>query len=77
MTIHAFDAANDRETKTSIVLDMLARPQGATLDEIAGVTGWKPHTVRGWLSGIVRKRRRIIVERIMRESGEYAYVARS
>lgn len=77
MTVHAFDSANDRETKTSIVLGMLARPQGATLDEIAGVTGWKPHTVRGWLSGIVRKRRRIIVERIMRESGEYAYVARA
>lgn len=65
-----------RETKTSIVLAMLRREQGATVDEIAHVTGWKPHTIRGWLSGIARKRRRVAIERVLRESGEYAYVAR-
>jgi hypothetical protein len=30
-----------------LVIEMLQRPEGATVDEVASVMGWQRHTVRG------------------------------
>jgi Protein of unknown function (DUF3489) len=38
-------------TKTNKILDLLKRPGGVTLNELAKATGWKPNSVRGFLSG--------------------------
>ncbi|MFC3118869.1 DUF3489 domain-containing protein [Jhaorihella thermophila] len=35
---------------------MLRAEGGATIDEIAAATGWKPHTVRGAMSGALKKK---------------------
>src|SRR6516165_3835322 len=35
-------------------LEMLCQPEGATVDEVASVTGWQRHTVRGVFSGSLR-----------------------
>jgi len=35
---------------------MLRTDGGATIDEIAAVTGWQPHTVRGAMSGALKKK---------------------
>ncbi|MEI4235303.1 DUF3489 domain-containing protein [Roseovarius sp. D22-M7] len=43
-------------TKQQAMIDMLSRPEGATIDEIADVTAWKPHTIRGSMSGALKKR---------------------
>lgn len=45
-----------RQTKLQIKIDMLQRSQGAKIAEIAAVTQWQPHTVRGALSGVLKKR---------------------
>ena len=37
--------------KQDVVIAMLRRPEGATVDEVASVTGWQRHTVRGVFSG--------------------------
>ena len=42
-------------TKTDQILDLLKRPGGVTLTELAKATGWKPNSVRGFLSGIGKK----------------------
>jgi len=42
-------------SKISMVIDLLDRPQGATLDELVEVTGWLPHTVRASLTGLRKK----------------------
>ncbi|MES2987946.1 MAG: DUF3489 domain-containing protein [Pseudomonadota bacterium] len=42
-------------TKAGLVLDLLRREVGATLDEIIEVTGWLPHTTRAALTGIRKK----------------------
>ena len=34
-------------TKGAAVLALLRRPEGATIADVIGVTGWAPHTVRG------------------------------
>jgi hypothetical protein len=43
-------------TKTDAVLDLLRRAEGGSLSEIAAATGWQAHSVRGFLSGTVRKK---------------------
>ncbi len=35
---------------------MPQRPEGATTGEVVEATGWRPHTVRGALTGALRKR---------------------
>jgi predicted transcriptional regulator len=47
--------ASPRASKTSIVLDLLRRPEGATLNELVDATGWLPHTTRAALTGLRKK----------------------
>lgn len=42
-------------TKASMVLTLLRREQGATLEELVSATGWLPHTTRAALTGIRKK----------------------
>jgi hypothetical protein len=44
-------------TKLLTIIAMLRRPEGATIAELAQATGWKPNSIRGAISGCVRKRR--------------------
>ena len=45
-----------RPSKQDVVIAMLRQPEGATVDEVASVTGWQRHTVRGVFSGTLKKR---------------------
>lgn len=49
------------DTKQEQVLDLLRRDAGATLDEIAGLTNWKHHTIRGFFAGALKKKLGITV----------------
>jgi hypothetical protein len=39
-------------SKKALVLSLLSRPQGATIDDLLGATGWLPHTTRAALTGL-------------------------
>src|SRR5215471_12829117 len=45
-----------RPSKQDVVIAMLRQSEGATVDEVASVTGWQRHTVRGVFSGTLKKR---------------------
>ena len=49
------DAA-PRRTKQQIMIDLLRRPEGAGIEEITAATGWQSHTVRGAMSGALKKK---------------------
>ena len=47
--------AIEPRTKTEACVALLVRPEGASLAELQQVTGWQPHSVRGFLSGTVKR----------------------
>lgn len=42
-------------SKISIVIDLLQREEGATLDDLMTATGWQPHSTRAALTGLRKK----------------------
>lgn len=49
------------ESKQARVVALLQRPSGATMDDLTAATGWQRHSVRGVLSGVIRKKRGMVV----------------
>ena len=49
------------ESKIALITRLLERAEGATLGEIAGATGWLPHTTRAALTGL-RKKGKVITK---------------
>lgn len=43
-------------TKLAAIIDAMRQPGGATIAQMMAGTGWQAHTVRGAISGMVRKR---------------------
>lgn len=43
-------------------IDLLRRKNGATIADVQKATGWQAHSMRGFLSGTVRKRLGLDVE---------------
>ena len=44
------------ESKQDLVIQMLRRHSGVTIKDIITKTGWQPHSVRGFFSGLVKKK---------------------
>ncbi len=49
-------------TKQALLIDLLRRKRGATIDDIVEATGWQPHSVRGTISGTLKKKLGLTVE---------------
>ena len=60
-------------TKLAALVVALRRPQGATRLQLMLSTGWQPHTVRGAISGMLRKRLGLNVVLAHNDSGERVY----
>ena len=49
-------AQRRKGTKQETLIEMLRAEGGATIDEIVEATGWQAHTVRGAMSGALKKK---------------------
>lgn len=48
-------------TKHALLVDLLRRKDGATIAEGVKATGWQPHSVRGAISGTLKKKLGLVV----------------
>lgn len=44
------------DTKSSLIRRLLGRVSGATVKELAAATDWQDHSIRGFLSGTLKKK---------------------
>lgn len=51
-------------TKSAVVIDLLTRSEGATLEQMVDATGWLPHTTRAALTGLKKKGFTITSEKV-------------
>ena len=61
------------DTKLAALVVALRRPQGATSLQLMLATGWQPHSVRGAISGMLRKKLGLNVVLAHNDSGERVY----
>ena len=44
------------QSKQDLVIQMLKRQSGVSIEDVVAKTGWQPHSVRGFFSGLVKKK---------------------
>jgi len=59
-------------SKQDRLIALLQRPSGASIEDLMSATGWQRHSVRGVLSGVVRKKRGLALTSV-REGGQRVY----
>ena len=62
-----------RRGKTGRVLELLQRPGGATLKQLIAATQWQAHSVRGFLSGALKKKMGLKIVSTKAGSGNRRY----
>lgn len=60
-------------SKQATVIQMLQRPEGATISQICAATGWQAHTVRGTFAGAFKKKLGLNLTSDKPEGGERIY----
>ncbi|WP_250152256.1 DUF3489 domain-containing protein [Ancylobacter radicis] len=66
-------APSSRCTKADIVLSLLQTEQGASIARLMEATGWQAHSVRGFLSAEVLKKRGLNLVSAVGSNGERRY----
>ena len=62
-------------SKQAQVIDLFRRAEGATVAEVMTATGWQPHTVRGIVSGTLKKKLGLTVTSAKEERGRVYRIA--
>jgi hypothetical protein len=65
--------AATRKSKQQRMIDMLRRPDGATITQLSKAFGWERHTVRGALSGALKKKLGLKIVSDKLEASERVY----
>ncbi len=64
-------------TKLAALIAVLSTPQGATIEQMMTLTGWQAHSIRGVMSGAIKKQQGLSItskkvdnERVYRIAGK-------
>jgi predicted ArsR family transcriptional regulator len=63
------------DSKQATLIELLKRPVGATIDEMAKATGWQRHSIRGMMSGVLKKRLGLSIASEKEERGRVYRIA--
>jgi hypothetical protein len=55
------NTADKPSGKIGLLIDLLERPGGASLQDMQAATGWQAHSVRGAIAGSIKKKRGLAV----------------
>jgi len=68
---------NRKRSKQSLLIDLLKRADGASIDELRSALGWQAHSIRGAISGAIKKKLgfAVISENIAERGRVYRIVA--
>jgi hypothetical protein len=61
------------QSKQDLVIEMLRRQSGVSIEEIIARTGWQPHSVRGFFSGLVKKKLKLPLTSVVGKDGTRRY----
>lgn len=60
-------------TKSQILIALLKRPKGASIPELTKATDWQSHSVRGYLSGTLKKKQGLTIASTRDDSKDRRY----
>jgi hypothetical protein len=60
-------------SKQTELIQLLQHPDGFALSELMKRTNWQAHSIRGCISGILRKKLGLVVTRFKSDSGDTCY----
>jgi hypothetical protein len=66
-------SADSAGTKCSRLVALMRRKGGTTIDQAASALGWQPHSVRGLISAVVRKKLGLTVRTDRNHKGRMHY----
>ena len=69
--------SSGRTTKHDRVLSLLQAKGGTTIAAISKVTGWQPHSVRGFFAGVVKKKLGLTLASEKTKSGRIYRIVRA
>jgi hypothetical protein len=61
------------QSKQDLVIQMLKRQSGVTIEDIIAKTGWQPHSVRGFFSGLFKKKLKLPLSSAVGKDGVRRY----
>lgn len=67
----ALEEQTKRGTKRELIIALLSRRDGASLDDLIAATGWLPHTTRAALTGL--RHRGLTLDRVKGDDGRAIY----
>ena len=65
--------AAPKETKLDLIINLLSRPEGATIEDMVTATGWQKHSVRGVMSNALTKKRSLQIVSDKPQGGSRIY----
>jgi hypothetical protein len=70
------ERAASSQSKQDLVIQMLRRQSGVTIEDIIAKTGWQSHSVRGFFSGLVKKKLKLpLVSEVGKDGVRHYHIA--
>lgn len=53
-----------KQSPAETIMAMMQRPEGVSMKEMTTETGWQAHSIRGLISGVLRKKQGLLIETV-------------